>query len=325
MCYWGMTNNVNQRIDILSSEISDLNREMGEVRVEIKAILSFSQELKLPRIAVVGITSTAPGYIWRSDSPLSQGATDLMVNALLNTNRFRVFERAKLDAILKEDFQHFSSLVDQTTAVKLGKMIGVDAILTGSITNISLKKAEGIYAKVVMTIRIIDITTGEILFSTVQEEESSKSAISAVLPITIPGAIGFSHEEAVDILSAVELICNKVVLNFVGKMDKKTVELSSASLKGYVLKVESTSSGGITQVYINLGESSGVQVGDEIRIYREAEVILDTKTNEILDGELDLIAQAKVMKVKDKLSIAMVTTKFINLPIMETDIVEVLK
>ncbi|MBE3100900.1 MAG: hypothetical protein IMZ47_01340 [Firmicutes bacterium] len=296
--------------------------------------LSFSQEL--PRIVVVGITSTAPGYIWRSDSPLAAGATDLMVNALLNTNRFRVFERAKLDAILQEqDFQHFSGLVDQTTAVKLGKMIGVDAILTGSITNISFKKAEGIKigplkvgkssAKVVMTIRIIDVTTGEIFFSTVQEEMASKSAISGVLPIPIPGGIGFSHEEAVDILSAVELICNKVVLNFVAKMDKKTVELSSAPLAGYVVKVESTSSGGIIQVYINLGENSGIKVGDEIRIYREGEVILDPKTNEILDRELDLIAQARIKTVKDKLSIALVTTKFTNLPIQETDIVEVVR
>lgn len=296
--------------------------------------LSFSQEL--PRIAVVGITSTAPGYIWSSDSPLSQGATDLMVNALLNTNRFRVFERAKLDAILQEQgFQHFSGLVDQTTAVKLGKMIGVDSILTGSITNISFKKAEGIKigplkvgkssAKVVMTIRIIDITTGEILFSTVQEEEASKSAISGVLPIPIPGGIGFSHEEAVDVLSAVELICNKVVLNFVAKMDKKTVELSSAPLAGYVVKVESTSSGGIIQVSINLGVNSGIKVGDEVRIYREGEVIIDPKTNEVLSRELDLIAQAKVMKVEDKLSIALVTTKFRNIPIQQLDIVEVVR
>jgi len=284
----------------------------------------------------VGITSTAPGYIWRSDSPLAAGATDLMVNALLNTNRFRVFERSKLDAILQEqDFQHFSGLVDQTTAVKLGKMIGVDAILTGSITNISFKKAEGIKfgplkvgkssAKVVMTIRIIDVTTGEILFSTVQEEMASKSAISGVLPIPIPGGIGFSHEEAVDILSAVELICNKVVLNFVAKMDKKTVELSSAPLAGYVVKVESTSSGGITQVYINLGENSGIQVGDEVRIYREGEVILDPKTNEVLDRELDLIAKARVMEVRDRISIALVTTKFKNLPIQNEDIVEVVR
>jgi len=285
--------------------------------------LSFSQEL--PRIAVVGITSTAPGYIWSSDSPLSQGATDLMVNALLNTNRFRVFDRAKLDAILQEqNFQHFSGLVDQTTAVKLGKMIGVDSILTGSITNISYKEIGiiqigpsmiGPYSiTVVMTIRIIDVTTGEIHFSTVQEEKVSKS-----------GVIGVSHKQEVAILSAVELICDKVVLNFVAKMDKKTVELSLAPLEGYVVKVESTSSGGITQVYINLGESSGIQVGDEIRIYREGEVILDPKTNEILDRELDLIAQARVMKVKDKISIALVTTKFTNLPIQETDIVEVVR
>ena len=296
--------------------------------------LSFSQEL--PRIAVVGITSTAPGYIWRSDSSLSLGATDLMINALLSTNRFRVFERAKLDLLLQEqNFQNFSGLVDQTTAVKLGKMIGVDAILTGSITNISFKKSEGIkigpikvgksYAKVVMTIRIIDVTTGEILFSTVQEEEASKSGVSGVLPIPIPGGIGFSHQEAVDVLSAVELICNKVALNFVAKMDRKTVELSSAPLEGYVVKVESTSSGGITQVYINLGESSGIQVGDEIRIYREGEVILDPKTNEVLDRELDLIAQARIKTVRDKLSIALVTTKFRNIPIQQTDIVEVMR
>jgi curli biogenesis system outer membrane secretion channel CsgG len=296
--------------------------------------LTFSQNL--PRIAVVGITSTAPGYIWRSNSPLSQGATDLMVNALLKTNRFRVFERSKLDAILQEqDFQHFSGLVDQTTAVKLGKMIGVDAILTGSITNISFKKGGGIsiagvkirksYVKVVMTIRIIDVTTGEILYSTVQEEMAYKSGISGVLPIPIPGGIRFSQEEAVDILSAVELICDKVVLDFVAKMDRKTVELRSVPLEGYVVKVVSTSSGTITQVYINLGANSGIKVGDEVRIYREGEVILDPKTNEILDRELDLIAQAKVMKVKDKLSIALVTTKFRNIPIQQTDIVEVMR
>ena len=306
---------INQKYIILFIMIASL--------ILLISNLSFSQEL--PRIAVVGITSTAPGYIWSSDSPSSQGATDLMVNALLNTNRFRVYDRSKLDAILQEQgFQHFSGLVDQTTAVKLGKMIGVDSILTGSITNISFKEI-GIFqigpsmigpysVTVVMTIRIIDVTTGEILFSTVQKEKVSKS-----------GVIGVSHEQEVATLSAVELICDKVVLDFVAKMDKKTVELSSTPLEGYVVKVESTSSGGITQVYINLGESSGIKVGDEIRIYREGKVILDPKTNEILDRELDLIAKARVMEVRDRISIALVTTKFKNLPIQNEDIVEVVR
>jgi ABC-type proline/glycine betaine transport system ATPase subunit len=101
--------------------------------------------------------------------------------------------------------------------------------------------------------------------------------------------------------------------------------ISSLPLEGYVVKVESTSSGAITKVYITLGEDSGIKVGDEIKIFQEGEVILDPKTNEILDRELNLIAQARIMTVKEKLSIALVTTKFSNIPIMLTDIVEVIR
>ena len=294
---------------------------------------SFSREL--PKIAVMGITSIASGYTWRSDSPLSEGATDLMINALLNTNRFRVFKRFKLDAILlKLNFQYFSALIDRTTAVKLGKMIGADIIITGNINNIIFDFPMVIpfplpppkECKVSMNIRIIDVTNGDILFSTVQEEKASKSAISGVLPIPIPGGgIGFSKQEAVDILSAVQLICDKVALDFSTKIDQKNIAVNSASLEGYVVKVVSTSSGGIVQVYINLGASSGIRVGEEIRIYREGEVILDPKTNEVLDRELDILAQARIKTVKDKLSIALVTTKFRNIPIQQTDIVEVLR
>jgi len=295
--------------------------------------LSFSQEL--PRIAVVGITSTAPGYIWRSDSPLSQGATELMINALLEKH-FRVFERAKLDLILQEqNLQNFSGLVDPTTAVKLGKMIGVDSIVTGSLTNVAFVKGGWIiiggirirksYVKVVMTIRLIDVQTGEILYSAIKEEKASKSSVSGVLPIPIPGGIGFSKQEAVDIMTAVQLICSQVALDFVTKIDRKNIAVSSAPLETYVVKVESTSSGGITRVYIKLGKNSGIKVGDEVRIYREGEVIRDPKTNEILDRELDLIAQARITKVKDNLSIAMVTTKFKNIPIQQLDIVEVVR
>ena len=78
-------------------------------------------------------------------------------------------------------------------------------------------------------------------------------------------------------------------------------------------------------MYINLGENSGIKVGDEIKIFQEGEVILDPKTNEILDRELDLIAQARIMTVREKLSIALVTTKFSNTDIMPTDIVEVIR
>ena len=294
--------------------------------------VGFSKEL--PRVAVIGFDSTAPGYIWRIDSELSKAATDLMMNALIKTERFRVFERIKLDAILKEqDFQAYSGRVDPSTAVEIGKMLGVDLIVTGNVTSIVYKKSGGIQigplslkkssATVTVTVRAINVTTGEIIFSEVKKGTTSKSGVSIRIPVA--GGLGLTSESATDIFSAIEDVCLQAAAEFAAKLDSKAMIISSLPLEGYVVKVESTSSGEITQVYINLGENSGIKVGDEIKIFQEGEVILDPKTNEVLDRELDLIAQARIITVKEKLSIALVTTKFSNIDIMPTDIVEVIR
>ena len=288
----------------------------------------------LPRVAVIGFDSTAPGYIWHINSELSQAATDLMINALIKTERFRVFERIKLDAILKEqDFQAYSGRVDPSTAVKIGKMLGVDLIVTGSVTGILFQKSGGIKlgpvslkkssASVTMTVRAINVTTGEIIFSEVKKGTTSKSGVTIRVPVA--GGFGLSSESVTDIFSAIEDVCQQAATEFAVKAEFDTATASFLSLEGYVVKVESTSSGEITQVYINLGEDSGIEVGNEIKIFQEGEVILDPKTNEVLDRELDLIAQARITEVKEKLSIALVTTRFSNRDIMPTDIVEVIR
>jgi len=294
--------------------------------------LGFSVEL--PRVAVIGFDSTAPGYIWHINSELSQAATDLMINALIKTEHFRVFERIKLDVILKEqDFQAYSGRVDPSTAVKIGKMLGVDLIVTGSVTGILYQKSGGIKlgpvslkkssASVTMTVRAINVTTGEIIFSEVKKGTTSKSGVTIRVPVA--GGFGLSSESVTDIFSAIEDVCQQAATEFAVKAEFDTATASSLSLEGYVVKVESTSSGEITQVYINLGEDSGIEVGNEIKIFQEGEVILDPKTNEVLDRELDLIAQARITDVKEKLSIALVTTRFSNRDIMPTDIVEVIR
>jgi curli biogenesis system outer membrane secretion channel CsgG len=298
--------------------------------------LGFSAEL--PRVAVIGFDSTSPGYLWSIDSELSKAATDLMINALVNTNRFRVFERNKLEAILQEqDFQVSSGRVDPSTAVKIGKMIGVDSIVTGSVTSIMFSKSGGItlgpvnlkksVATVKIMVRAINVTTGEIIFSEVKKGITSKSGVSLRIPVPVVGGLGLSSQSVVDIFSAIEDVCQQVAVEFAAKIDSNVMIASSSSfsLEGYVVKVDSTSSGEITQVYINLGVNSGIKVGDEIKISQEGEVILDPKTQEVLDRELILVAQASIIQVKENISIALVTTKFSNLSIMPTDIVQVIR
>jgi len=89
------------------------------------------------------------------------------------------------------------------------------------------------------------------------------------------------------------------------------------TLEDYVVKVSGNT------VYINLGKSLGIMVGDRINISYEGETIVDPKTGEILERELILVAEARVTRVKDKLSEAIITSKTKGMAVSEEDVVEV--
>lgn len=85
----------------------------------------------------------------------SQAFQDNLIAALVNQNRFRVVDRQKLDAILEEQKISQSKLVDQSTAIKLGRLVGAQAIITGSI----IESRTGLE----IVARLIDTETSDIL------------------------------------------------------------------------------------------------------------------------------------------------------------------
>jgi TolB-like protein len=58
---------------------------------------------------------------------------DKMITVLWNQDRFKVMERAALNQVLAEQSLGQSGVVDATTAAEIGKGIGVDAIIIGSV------------------------------------------------------------------------------------------------------------------------------------------------------------------------------------------------
>lgn len=104
------------------------------------------------------------------------GLTDLglgeyLGNGLLTAlspmkTQFRLFERQRLELVIKEQAFSLSELVNASQARKLGEILPIDAILTGSY----LALAEGIEIQ----IRLLSAVTGEILFSA-----SAQVALSA--------------------------------------------------------------------------------------------------------------------------------------------------
>ncbi len=59
---------------------------------------------------------------------------DKLITGFVNSGRFKVIERAQLERILEEQKLGLSGIIDPTTAAEIGKGIGVDAVILGSVT-----------------------------------------------------------------------------------------------------------------------------------------------------------------------------------------------
>jgi len=66
-------------------------------------------------------------------SELYEGAYDAMVDALVNQRRFRIVSRVQLENILKELNLSKTELVNQATAIRVGRLVAAEAIMVGTV------------------------------------------------------------------------------------------------------------------------------------------------------------------------------------------------
>jgi TolB-like protein len=99
--------------------------------------------------------------------------SDMMVTALSKGNRYRLYERAQLDKVLDEQALNQSGAVEPQTAVEVGKLIGVNVILVGSIGMLN--------DRFELDARIIEAVSGEVrqaANSSVDDEEKLREAVN---------------------------------------------------------------------------------------------------------------------------------------------------
>jgi len=112
---------------------------------------------------------------------LHKKVPDLLTDELVGTGRFVMVERARLDQILAEQGLQNSGLVSQNP-VELGALLGADFLVTGSVLNAgtSSKTFSGYGAttrtsnhNVKIGVRVLDVKTGRIVFSTKKSASST--------------------------------------------------------------------------------------------------------------------------------------------------------
>src|ERR1035437_5425273 len=72
--------------------------------------------------------------IFGQDIDIGKGIADLLVTYLVKDGSYSIIERKALDKILAEQNFSNSDRANPASAAKIGKLLGVDAILVGSIT-----------------------------------------------------------------------------------------------------------------------------------------------------------------------------------------------
>jgi hypothetical protein len=122
---------------------------------------------ELPSIAVADFSSD-------QNTRLTHGLPDILTDALVNSHRFDVYEREKLNTIMKEQSFQASGFSDPQTAVALGKVAGVHYILTGQIIDYGHEvrtftgygvNTRTTFYRLKAGIKVVDVKTGKVLFS----------------------------------------------------------------------------------------------------------------------------------------------------------------
>ena len=79
---------------------------------------------------------------WDGNWDIGKGVSDLLVDRLLSEGTFSVIERRKLDTVLAEQNFSTSERADSSTAARIGKVLGVNAIILGSVTQFGTEKKD---------------------------------------------------------------------------------------------------------------------------------------------------------------------------------------
>lgn len=93
-----------------------------------------------------------------------------MMTTFYNLNRFKLYERTQLESILEEQKLGMTGLLDASTAAEIGKGIGVDAIVLGTVTRSN--------NNIAIDARLIDTESAQII--TAQDEVSERTNIQAL-------------------------------------------------------------------------------------------------------------------------------------------------
>jgi len=278
------------------------------------------------RVALLDFEFGTVQHWWSGNWDIGKGIADLIVTSLVKDGTYSVIERKKLDAILQE--QNFSNTdrANPTSAAKIGKVLGVNAIVVGSITQFGFEDKSlnvgGLVgrlpgfgagkvgtkqgkASVVIDARLVDVTTGEILAVASGKGTSKRSGL-------LLGGIGGSGGTIAG--GGIDMSSSNYQDTVIGEATREAVQDVSTQLIAQSTKVQAThvaidgliadATGGT--VIINVGKAAGVSVGMKLTVERVTREVKDPASGKVLRKITSPVGEIQITEVDDASAVAKV-------------------
>ena len=196
------------------------------------------------------------------------------------------FPQQDIESIMGQQRMGATGAINPDTAAKMGQILGLNAIVTGSITAYSeaeegsdfiIGKSKKQIARVTVDYRVVDTTTG------VQLLADSGAGIYEKKSTTMLGGGGTASYDTDLRDGALRDALTKAMVNMMQ-------QLESQPWKGKIAKVSGN------QLYINAGKKTGLKVGDKLDVYRVGEDIIDPDTHQKLGTTEDRVGQAIIQR-----------------------------
>jgi curli biogenesis system outer membrane secretion channel CsgG len=284
------------------------------------------------RVAVVdfeyGTVRTAVSGMFGTDVDVGRGICDLLVKYLVTDGSYTVVERRMLDKILAEQNFSTSDRANPATAAKIGKILGLDAIIVGSITqfgnetkNTNIGGVGGAAgriglggfgqkkSKAIVTIdaRMIDVDTAEILVVADGKGESKRESTSLSGFGGGWGGFGGGHVDfgssdfqQTIIGEAVKMATENLSTGIIAGKDK--IQARTIIVEGLVAAVDAGT------VVLNIGVKTGIKVGDQLSVERVTREIKDPTTGKVIRRMTNKIGVVEVTDVDDISAVAKIVS-----------------
>ena len=246
-----------------------------------------SQE-NLPIVAVSQFEQTFQNDRYRRPSANVDNYEAMLETQLIKVGRFRVYERNKLEEVLREQGLQ-ESLSGNNTQIKID---GVDYLIYGAITDMSSEAKElstGGFATIKVTSRFgVDVKIVDALSGEIRRAESIVAVIETGSGVATKG---FTNVE-VDNNGLVE--AQRIVA-------KRTAALLAESI--FPIRVVDIFN---DEIYLNYGDSI-LSVGDRLRVIQEGREIIDQDTGLSLGSRQKILGEIEIVSADSNLSIAKIT------------------